>query len=255
MKTTIKKITPLILLACGAIIVFGGSFLKTPSRSNISSCSKQHILQELAREERMVNDALASIGATQEKREQARKKYYKEYLKSEKHACDTKPISRKTVDSVRTIARDLGLNIHNIKILGFEDTSPAAATQTIIYINEQCFSELSEMSKRFVIGHEIQHILHQDNFERYILENLCNEGIENIQHDHNHPLCQFSRFKERRADIKTALHSDTMAQAYLEFTKERLKSGDSRGITHPKNSDRWKLADRIASIQPAYNVA
>jgi predicted metal-dependent hydrolase len=259
-----KKISKIIGISALALVIslsIACMTLKTSRTSKINlsapttttSLTRELLLRSIEQEERAVDQALAQIGITLEKRKAARKKYYVSYMKSD-IPDSTMPISKKTKLFIKQVAKEFGLDIRRIKILGYDEFSPAAATQRILYVNETRLLNLSESAQRFVLGHEMQHILHSDTFERYILATLCNAQIEQTEQNKAHPILQCLRFHERRADIKTALHNEGMADAYVAFAKEQLQFGDTPGITHPKNSDRLQLAERIASIQPSHTI-
>ena len=202
--------------------------------------------QELEHEHEKVWQEFTNIGISKQRYQQARKNLYQKYLRSDVPFTDKK-VSAQTERFVKAVMKECGLDQNKVRICGYSDRSPAAATERVIYVNEEVFSNMSQSAKRFVIGHEIQHILHGDNSARYILETLAgNETEELAPKKPNHPLLQYSRFKERRADVKTALQGPDWAEAYLSFAKERLeKVGDTPGVTHPKHSDRLTLAQAI----------
>jgi Zn-dependent protease with chaperone function len=202
-------------------------------------------LAQLKQEEANVWKELEKIGITKEKYEKAYHDYLPVYQRSD-IPFSRKRTSPETVSLITSILQEHGLNPKNISIYGYNDLSPAAASDRVIYVNESVFNKHSKEAKRFIITHEIQHILHGDNCNRYIMERIYGKDTETLVKDKTHPLLQLSRFKEMRADIKTALENKTMAQAYYAFAKEGLeKRGDTPGATHPKNSDRLKLAERI----------
>jgi Peptidase family M48 len=249
-----KKITYYLIIAA---LVLAGIVVTQSTNLNNTLRTQQHghktmmsaeefYNQELEQEHEKVWQEFTKIGISKQRYQEARKRLYQKYVRSD-IPFTNKKVSPQTEQFVKTVMKECGLNPNKVKIAGYNDRSPAAATEQIIYVNEQIFSAMSESAKRFVIGHEIQHILHGDNSARYILETLAGNETENLAPKKpNHPLLQYSRFKERRADIKTALQGQEWSKAYLAFAKERLeKCGDTPGVTHPKHSDRFKLAQAI----------
>ena len=255
--TIIKNLKLYILLAlaaCLGYIVFTNSD-KITQQLNIQSTrsntvSAQELFNaEIKKEEQAVWSKLRTIGITPERFEEERMRRRSQYLRSDV-PFNSKPISAQTKQFVQNIMKECGLNLNTITITGFNVGSPAAATERVIYVNEAMFSALSPAAKKFVVGHEIQHILHGDNSARYTIELMANADTEDMARKYRkpngHPLLYYSRFKERRADVKTALMGPEWAQGYLAFAKERLeKQGNTPGVTHPSHSDRFALAQRI----------
>lgn len=206
---------------------------------------RAHVLHELQQEEEQLWQNLGTIGITKNRFEQARKKHIRQYHR-EDVACVYKKLNPATEKYVRSLLQAQGLGNKKIAISAYNGFAPAAASEHNIFINEQELAKLSEPAQQFVINHEIQHILHHDSPSRYIMELIYGTQTNKLVNEKDHPLLQYERFKEKRADIKTALQNKYLAQGYLLFTQEWLNNkGDTSGITHPKNSDRLALAHYI----------
>lgn len=208
------------------------------SAQNYFTQKLDNVLQEVWK-------SLESIGITKQRYQQALQEYRQKYLRSD-FPSGGNQVSPETKQFVQGILKDFGINPQEIIIAGWTDISPAGASEKVIYINEKEFNTYSQDAKYFLIGHEIQHILHQDNCSRFTLELLCRYNGISTEPKPENPLCQYSRFKEMRADIKTALKGKSWAQGYLDFAKEfQKRAGNAPGITHPKIQDRIALAQEI----------
>jgi HD-GYP domain-containing protein (c-di-GMP phosphodiesterase class II) len=206
------------------------------------------IIHDLEKESREIQDNLAKIGVTAEKIAAYKKNYYQQYIESDQSATPNN-VAKPIQDFVHGILKDHGINPHEITLVKWTDPSPAAATLKRIFINEKTFSELSESARRFVIGHEVQHILHEDNLTIFLINNILETDIEKLAentNNHNHPYCLYSRFIEKRADMKAALKNELYAQGYVDFLQERIKKyGDTPTGTHPLRAERLKVAQTI----------
>lgn len=208
---------------------------------------KDYFVQQLKQEEEEIWQALAQMGITKERYEREYNQRYANYLKSDV-PFSTKPVSPETRAFVQQILQKEGINPAHIGIYQFNDFSPAAATDNFIYVCENAFNKLSHAGKEFVICHEVQHMLHKDNSNRFILEEMVGKETGQLakEGNKNHPLLRLSRFKERRADIRVALRNPNLSHAYVCFAKEYYNTiGETPGFTHPKNSVRVQLAQTI----------
>lgn len=256
--TIMKNLKLYILLALAAglgYMVFTNSSkitqLVTTQSTGANAVSAQDLFSaEIKEEEKAVWSQLKTIGVTPERFAEEKKRLHSQYLRSD-IPFTTKAVSAQTKQFVQGILKECGVNPNTITIVGYNDGSPAAATERVIYVNEDAFWKLSQAARKFVVGHEIQHIVHGDNSARYTLEIMTNADTEALARKHRkpdgHALLYYSRFKERRADITAALKGPEWAEGYLTFAKEQLKKGDTPGVTHPKYSDRVELAQRIVS--------
>ncbi|MGE0206485.1 MAG: hypothetical protein AB7R69_01405 [Candidatus Babeliales bacterium] len=256
MKTLFKKNRKHLALALLALVATFGAYrfyqgltqqqaIYEAHGSKLSA--KEYFGQLLTQELDCVWKAFEKIGITKKRYEDAKNNYRNQYLRSDFPGGSIQ-VSDQTKQFVNGILKELGVDPATITITGWDDISPAAATEHIIYINEKEFSNYSLPARRFIIGHEIQHILHKDNWSRYSLELLCNNEVEKMAGKKDHPLCQYSRFKEKRADVTMATTSKEWAEGYLAFAKEwHKRAGDNPGVTHPLNKDRVALAQDIVT--------
>ena len=253
-KNTLKYLSFALMLIIGLFVVKNELFvskmesLRTPQidKINTGMSAGEHFENQLATELDTVWQSCEKIGITKQRYESAKEQNRERYLRSD-FPGGTTQISTETTQFVHGIMQEHGVDPAKVTLVGFNDISPAAATEKVIYINEPEFNNYSQAARRFVIGHELQHILHKDNSSRYTLELMCNGAkAEEMGDNKDHPLCQYNRLKEKRADVKTATRSLDWAESYLAFAQEWYKrAGEHPGITHPKNVDRIALAKDI----------
>jgi hypothetical protein len=249
----------LLILISATLLIAGGILYSKSKKIKItvetSSIEKKdktltlsahnYFIQKLDTALQEVWKSFEKIGITKQRYQQALQEYRQKYLRSD-YPNGSNQVSSDTKQFVQGILKEFGINPQEITIVGWNDISPAGASEKVIYINEKEFNTYSQDAKYFLIGHEIQHILHQDNCSRYTLELLCNYNGIPTEQSKESPLCQYSRFKEMRADVKTALKGKNWAQGYLDFAKEfHKRAGNNPGITHPLIQDRIALAQEI----------
>ena len=168
------------------------------------------------------------------------------------------PTPKKVAPAIKrlilNVFKEFDVDHKKIQIISHPIPAPIATTGKIILVNEEIFKKLSEQAQRFVIAHEIQHIINQDTSTGYLVYKLLPQE-ENVE-GFDHPAHQFSRFREERADIQTALKSLQWAENYLTFTQEIMDMwGDTDDQTHPKNSERLELAQNIVNHMKQETIA
>jgi hypothetical protein len=155
-----------------------------------------------------------------------------------------RPVSQENKNLIVNVLRDFNVDPATIRILPYDHKSPAGALETVLFVNESIFNTLSKQGKKFVIGHELQHMIHKDSITRRALE-ILTENKKSSQAITD-TLNGVWRYHEYRADIKAALKNREYAQGYLEFVQTlSTMFGENAGITHPKNSRRLAIADQI----------
>ncbi len=153
---------------------------------------------------------------------------------------------------IQDIIKKTALDPESIGIIHDKNQdSEASSDENTIYLNEKLFSNLSQAAQRFIIAHELQHILFQDSKHYTKLAKRIGISAEELSDRGNldHPLCHYSRFLEKRADLYAALMSPEYAQDYLTCTQEQLHQlgDDPFNGTHPTRSERVTLAQRAVN--------
>ncbi len=191
------------------------------------------------------NGLAHAYGVTREACEQRKKECARNDHKKNKLDKNS-TISADTCTLIRSVLKDFDIDPSKISITSWDDHSCAGVNNNIIFVNEKRFNELSYRAKKFVIGHELQHMKHQDFFMSDVLQEVLKRHTVDCAAQ-NEPLNVYCRFKEERADIQTALKNKEYAQGYVEFVQQKLLAGDNPGITHPKHSKRLQIARDIVA--------
>lgn len=225
----------------------------TSKKNSLSGLTKDFFSTYLKKREDEVWQELEKLGITKQKLKDARSQYYQDYVKA-----DMPPSKKKVDEEVKRLILDVfqefDADHKKIQIISHPILAPIATTDKIILVNEEILKKLSEKAQRFVIAHEIQHIINQDSSTDYLVDKLLpqEQQVEGFAH----PAHQFSCFREERADIQTALKSPQWAEYYLTFTQEIMDMwGDTDDQSHPKNSERLELAQNIVNHMKQETIA
>jgi hypothetical protein len=177
-------------------------------------------------------------------------KYHDEYFQGS-DTINKRDIATSIIELVETILSEFNINPQDIAIIPFNDRSPAASNEKVIFINEEEFNKRSKAAQYFIIGHEAQHIIRQDCFKNFVIEKL----LEHNSHPQKQDMFNaYLRLTEKIADVKTASKSSLWAERYVAYTQESLDLfGDTPGISHPKVSERLKMAKNI--LNNNYQIA
>lgn len=213
-------------------------------------------LQSLGQEENELWQELAQFSITRDHFNKERERYQQEYNKKFKPInTNTSGISSNTQNLIHDILDEFNIDKLLIKIVPYVDPagySPAAANDYCLFIDDQTLKNYSGKAQKFIIGHEIQHIRFQDDSTDFIMKKIYPEH-KRTKKDLI-VFNKFRRFQEKRADLYAISQHPDYAHGEIEFMGSFLqKYGDTKGISHPKISDRLKLAHSV--LQVHNNVA
>ena len=152
-------------------------------------------------------------------------------------------ISKENRELIQNTLLEFGINPKTIQLKAYGNKDSAlSADDYIIYIHEPTFNAFSIDAKKFVIAHEIQHILNQDTSMDGALWRLLGHTRKAIQPE----IDALSRFTELRADVGALLHNPEYLEGGIIFFKTLLEDdGDPATISHPKNSQRLSVAQNM----------
>lgn len=202
----------------------------------------------LQQEENKVWQKLETINISKETIENLKKTSYQNYLSDNSPYKDNnEPVSKKHETMVHEILLEFGINPTTITIGYWDGPSEACAGDFFLKINPVLIEKVSAETQRFMIAHEIQHILNKDHSSTYFIRSLLENPVSNSELTPDHPLMQFILFAEKRADMQAALKSPEWAQRYLCFAQEiaQLDDLDPNDPTHPGTSERVKIAQTL----------
>lgn len=200
-------------------------------------------LQELEQE------AWDELGITKEECMKIKQELYADYMQDlenikNEYACEG-IVSTPTCELVQSVVDDFGLDATNLELVPWDLESAAAATDTVFFINEEMLKQHSPEAQRFIIGHEIQHVIHQDHSTQFTLRTIGREL--SISTDSFNAL---SRFFETRADTLTALKNDDYAHGKIKCMQKNLELlGENAGLSHPKTSSRLQRGKQIVAMK------
>ncbi len=228
------------IASMGVALVLGIAIGKIPTGSIPGRVNYVDYIQ--ASEVNAWNSLAHSYDLTREECEQRKQELRKNLTKSSN--VDKKFVSLDNCTLIRSVLKDFDVDPKTIIITACNDNTSARTDHNIIFVNEKIFNELSPKAKKFVIGHELQHMKNQD----FLMREVLNERIKDRPIDGksvDEAINVYARFKEERADIQAALKNKEYAQGYVEYAQQKLLVGDNPGITHPKNSKRIQMAEDI----------
>ena len=221
---------------------------------NLNACCNNELddLQtSLKREEEQVWQEIEhALGIAKEqiiaiKKEQNWQKNYADEMKiliDKKHSDQS--ISRKNMELIEQMMHLCGLDPKKINIVSSNGFSPAATTDTTLFINEEKINALSPSVQKFILVHEMSHIINRDHSTRCILEDLQEDQKDNthLEHAINH----IKYFSETKADVFAILHGQEFAQGQIDFMEQCLKlHGNKPGRSHPSNGERLAMGQKL----------
>ncbi|HEX2978086.1 MAG TPA: hypothetical protein VHO47_03125 [Candidatus Babeliales bacterium] len=205
--------------------------------------------QYVAHQEQQTWNALTSVDIEKETLESKANQLEPALLKQQKETKSSGTVSQETKDFALSILSSCGIDTKNILVVATDMESPAAATETVLYINEKLLKSYSKNVQHFILGHEAQHMIHKDYLNKWALTNVMKDKNVSYERDEvNDPSNCYSRFCEWRADVNSALKGKEFAEGYLEFVQSMVDEDYfNPGTTHPLDSERLALAKEIYS--------
>lgn len=229
----------LALIGAGIFLYPKYSFKKTDGITTICS------LSELRKEEKQLWQEIKELfNADLEAFHKTKSTIWYEQPKKETSA------NNPTEELIFNVARDFNYNTDAliIKFMDIKETqSSAGVSKTDLMINTNVFPSLPQSIQKFVIGHELFHLVNNDVGEKEeIVKNL--EDPEKISKEQEELFYRYLRFQEKRADMQAALLKKEWADLYLEYTTQGLKRCPIEGsLTHPSFKERKQLAQNIVT--------
>ncbi len=158
------------------------------------------------------------------------------------------PIPAHVRNIIHSVLQDFNVDPATIKLQAYYYYSPAAAGHDTIFIDEKECNHYSDLVLRFIIGHEVQHIINHDYVTKYSLEELSKKS-DCDKKDIEEALAYYTCFTEQRADLLTASKDKDYAQGLLEFSAACLEEdGDDEHMGYPKNSKRLLMAQNVLQL-------
>ena len=156
---------------------------------------------------------------------------------------DVAPHIRAVIESV---IKDLGCQ--PLEIISCEYPVAAATHGPVVFVNEEIFNTMSTLAQKFVVGHEIIHILLQDDEIRFVFKN---KGFFTNDESLEYAMNKLYRFQELRADMLAALTNADYARGYNEYVHNALSRRDNEEITelfYPTYALRQTTSEKIQQL-------
>lgn len=162
------------------------------------------------------------------------------------------PVSTEITALIQEILHDFNIPKNEIDIVAIKTKkSPAGANAYSLYIDEQNLKTFCPEAQRFIIAHEISHIKNKDSAIETALINL----LDTENKDHSQCIATFTHSIEFRADTHAMLKNAQYAQGGIAFLKEYInRYGDKHVDTHPRPSERLKMAEDIYAMHSQQNA-
>lgn len=158
-------------------------------------------------------------------------------------------IPTEIVTLVYEVAADFGISDKELSI-NYDDNNKlgeAWVRGMTIYINPERISAYSEKAQRYIIAHEMSHIVHDDCTWRDAMRTakFPQDAID-----------QIIKVQEINADLYAYTKNKVYAQGGIECYEQDLKwYGNTDHKTHPCNQDRLIMAQNILNQIPAARAA
>jgi Zn-dependent protease with chaperone function len=215
--------------------------------------SKEFYQQWLNEQEAILWQELEGVfGITKEQAEEYKKAWYPEYLKmveemikEDRVADQPREENKKLINSILT---DLGIDPATIAIIPWNKQVAGGSFDQTIFINETILAQMPSLVQKFIIGHEIMHIVHKDHSTSFVLAQM--RAINKIEDSPvlTQALQHFGYFKEIRADLEIMLRGKEYVQGEVKLMERSLQATngvEKESPTHPSNSLRYKLGNHL----------
>lgn len=162
-----------------------------------------------------------------------------------------KPLSKKIKAIVAAVMSDFNIDLAMLKLQAYYSQSEASTTHDTLFIDERGCLQHSENALRFIIAHELQHVIYNDYLMLYSIETLS-QALRTDKRIVDEVIAFYSRFTEERADLMASLNAAVYAQGFLEFTQHCLREDSSSSAhtetSHPSHDKRLHLAHNVCGV-------
>jgi len=166
--------------------------------------------------------------------------FYRPIAKKQKEA---RPLSKAMRKKANLVIKDFGINPRDITVChGVLGLSQCFSDDWTIWINEEQMNMESENIQKFIIAHELAHVIHKDASLYATLNKILNGKHQDL-------LATFSKIQEARADAFGLTQNKEYCDGAIESFSILLKQrGDFEDYIHPKNSERLQTAQTISDL-------
>lgn len=220
----------------------------------IQCISQEAILAELDNQEKIVWTTLEKvINISKQKCDALKqdKEWIKEYdelvQKMTSKYNHLKPISEEIYNLVAEVIAEYKLDLKSITIAPWDELSPAGSTDKTLFINEESFKNMPLLVKKFILAHEVSHIVMKDHSTDFVIAKL--KEIKNLSSkEFTQAIDIFSQFVEGRADILASLRNTEYAQGHIQFAEHELLAANTDYEDYPSDAIRLEIGKRILAL-------
>lgn len=151
-------------------------------------------------------------------------------------------LSQKTITLVQGILTDFNIDSSSVIVMAIDENVPAYSDgHRIICINEEALTAYPNDAQKFIIAHELGHIINRHAIQSDALESALQS------HPQAHQYTQkFNKMYEMQADATAIAHSKKYAQAGMSYLTTYLeRNGNFESPTHPSAHERLAVAQKI----------
>lgn len=158
-------------------------------------------------------------------------------------SCCKGSFSQKLRVLISEVLCEFNIDPKKITIVPYEGFSEASVLTHFIFVNEDRLKKFDEKTQRWIIAHEVVHLLKKDGMRTAILHTLFEKKLQ----DPNHVVNRMSRFEEMRADLLSSLNGKAYAEGCIDFLGKNVEVGADLHTysMHPEFSLRLKTAQRV----------
>lgn len=163
-------------------------------------------------------------------------------------------ITQENKDLIGSILKECGLNPETVSPVNWNKPISGGSTDSTVFINQSRIAPMPLEVKKYVIAHEIAHVVNQDHSTDFVLVKL--RQLKNIPEtpELNQALEKFAHFKELRADIMAMLHGKEYAQGQIAYMEFQLKcagvalENTNSSATHPTDFERYNVGKKLLAF-------
>ena len=164
---------------------------------------------------------------------------------------ETAQPSPKNLEIIEEVLQVYSIDCKAIKKISWTKLVSGGSVDSVVFFNDQKLTSMPLMVKKYVIAHEIAHIINKDHSTDFVLAQM--RQINNIPETPEmlKALEDFAYFKELRADITAMLQGKEYALGQIMYMEHQIKcSGglDLTSSTHPDDHVRYVIGKQFLKV-------
>jgi len=219
----------------------------------------KYMTKQAEQEATLKQEVFNILGIDEQKFNEYKAEFWPHYKISEKKQCcavtaRAKNEMCKHAPIIFDFLNEHDINVCYMNVIPTKEMGAAAATQSNLYIDDACIlnkkdKDLTCLAKADIL-HEMQHVLHDDSFNIFVIKNLLLNHANNCPEkiaQYNELFSRFDKFREKRADILAGLVDPCFARVSADFYYQDVCQGigDEPCDTHPTPATRHAYLDQL----------